>query len=512
VITALLWTIPFLTIQTSTIIPIETIMVKDPTRQIIQMQKGEIKRKSSNDPIPHQPESEFEFELEAEMVTQSHQNVAANDASSRSTSSKHQESCYEEHCIYLLPMLGWFIFSSALSLYNKYVFGKKYMAFPCPLLMTSLHFLVQFIVSYGLSKAFPLTLGGDQVDAMPWNVYNYVGIPCGFITSFDVGLSNLSLVRITLTFYTMVKSSSPIFVVISAYIFGIEKLTPILIITVIIISAGELLTVLGEVEFDLGGFVLVLSAAILSGMRWTVVQLQLQSLEPKLKSTIATMRILSPFMFGSMIFLSFAIERPWTKFAMVASGDTLDSDNSDSDVLFFKGSMDVFKTLGIGFGGALLALCMIICEFYLIMKSSAVILMIGGVVKELTTIIAGVTILGDEMNVVNSLGVVVVFSGVMTYKVSHYLQKKEKVYDSVDMDNDNNNVDSAAIHAAYSLGSGRSDGNGDFHDGPLNLDRDFDENEPEVDHNKGSRMNRRRQKKSKTDQQQPLVIVDAEII
>jgi hypothetical protein len=197
---------------------------------------------------------------------------------------------------------------------------------------------------------------------------------------------------------------------------------------------------------------------------------------------------------------------------MVASGDTLDSDNSDSDVLFFKGSMDVFKTLGIGFGGALLALCMIICEFYLIMKSSAVILMIGGVVKELTTIIAGVTILGDEMNVVNSLGVVVVFSGVMTYKVSHYLQKKEKVYDSVDMDNGNNNVDSAAIHAAYSLGSGRSDGNGDFHDGPLNLDRDFDDTEPEVDHNKGSRMNRRRQKKSKSDQQQPLVIVDAEII
>jgi hypothetical protein len=65
-----------------------------------------------------------------------------------------------------------------------------------------------------------------------------------------------------MTFYTMVKSSSPIFVVASAYVFGIEKITPALILTVLIISAGELLTVMGEVAFDLIGFLLVLSASI----------------------------------------------------------------------------------------------------------------------------------------------------------------------------------------------------------------------------------------------------------
>jgi Permeases of the drug/metabolite transporter (DMT) superfamily len=99
---------------------------------------------------------------------------------------------------------------------------------------------------------------------------------------------------------------------------------------------------------------------------------------------------------------------------------------------FFDTPRDALWTLGLGMVGATLAICMIICEFYLIMKSSAVVLMIGGVLKELTTIMIGVTIMGDQLNTVNSFGCVVVFSGVLLYKISHHLEN-QKVYDSVDM-------------------------------------------------------------------------------
>ena len=333
------------------------------------------------------------------------------------------QSFYADHCIYLPAMLGWFFFSGLLSLYNKYVFGSTHMGFPCPLLMTSVHFLVQFLFSYGLTKRFPTALGGDQIDEMSWDKFLGIAIPCGLVTSLDVGFSNLALVRITITFYTMVKSSSPIFVVLSAYFFGIEKITLPLILTVLIISAGEFLTVMGEVEFDTIGFCLVLTAAVLSGMRWTVVQLKLQSLEPKLKSTIATMRILSPFMFISMLFLSLVFEEPWTKFGPA----------NKSGIEYFSNPLDSLWTIGISLLGATLAIFMIICEFYLIMKSSAVVLMIGGVLKELTTIMIGVSVMKDQLNLTNSLGVAVVFSGVLLYKVSHHLEKKEKEYDSVDV-------------------------------------------------------------------------------
>lgn len=322
-------------------------------------------------------------------------------------------------------MLGWFVFSGLLSLYNKYVFGSKHLAFPCPLLLTSIHFLIQWGFSYTVTQKLS-HLGGQRLSNMSWSEYLGVAIPCGLVTSLDVGLSNLALVRITMTFYTMVKSSSPIFVVLSAYCFGLEKITWILILTVFIISAGELLTVMGEVEFDTTGFVLVLMASVLSGMRWTVMQFKLQSLRPPLPSTLATMRVISPFMFASMLFLSFVFEEPWHKFG------------PDANNAFFKNFDGIMSSIGLGLLGGIMAICMIMCEFYLIMHSSAIILMIGGVLKELTTILLGVTILHDKLNLINSLGIAVVFSGVILYKASLHLNDNDKesvdddvIYDSV---------------------------------------------------------------------------------
>lgn len=202
-----------------------------------------------------------------------------------------------------------------------------------------------------------------------------------------------------------------------------------MILTVFIISAGELLTVMGEVEFDSTGFVLVLMASVLSGMRWTVMQFKLQSLHPPLPSTLATMRVISPFMFASMLFLSFVFEEPWQNFSTNATN------------AFFNTFDGILLSLGLGLLGGVMAICMITCEFYLIMHSSAMILMIGGVLKELTTILLGVTILHDKLNLVNSLGIAVVFSGVLLYKASLHLNDAEKdhgadenaIYDSVDL-------------------------------------------------------------------------------
>lgn len=337
-----------------------------------------------------------------------------NSATSSPTDPSSVTAFYKEHCIYLPAMLGWFFFSALLSLYNKYVFGSSHLAFPCPLLMTSVHFLSQWGFSYTISSIYPVTLGGDQVSGMSWKTFLGIAIPCGLVTSADVGFSNLALVRISVTFYTMVKASSPIFVVLSAYLFGIEKITTPLILVVIVICMGELLTVLGEVKFDLIGFILCFIASVLSGMRWTVVQLKIQSLEPKLKSTFATMRILSPFMFLFMVGMSLVKEQPWNSL-----GEWIGS---------FE---DLIRTLSLAVFGASLAICMVFCEFYLIMRSSAIVLMIGGVLKELNTILFGVYVFGDELNAINILGCVVVFTGVILYKASLHVRKLEKQYDTL---------------------------------------------------------------------------------
>ena len=304
-------------------------------------------------------------------------------------------------------MAGWFLFSSLLSVYNKEVFGKDHMAFPCPLLMTTIHFLAQWIFSASVCAAFPQTMGGERVTRMSWKEWALLSIPCGLITSGDIGLSNLSMVTLSLTFYTMIKASTPIFVLGWAYLFGIERITWPLVGVIMVIAFGEFLTVEGEVHFQWKGFILCLSASILSGARWTLVQLKLQTMDPPLKTTIATMRLLAPSMFFSLLLISFAIERPWEKL----SGQGLEYE---------------INALSLGLLGASLAISMILCEFYLIMHASAIILMIGGVVKELITIILGVTFFKDKLNRINMMGCSVVFLGVILYKVIFHYEKKEK--------------------------------------------------------------------------------------
>ena len=87
------------------------------------------------------------------------------------SSSSATSTFYKRHCIYLPAMAGWFICSAALSSYNKVIFGKDRGAFPCPLLLTSIHFFVQWAFIFILSSMFPEFYGGDVVKNMSWNTY-----------------------------------------------------------------------------------------------------------------------------------------------------------------------------------------------------------------------------------------------------------------------------------------------------------------------------------------------------
>jgi len=319
------------------------------------------------------------------------------------------ERFYDEHCTYLPAMAGWFIFSAILSSYNKYVFGEDHMHFPCPLLLTSIHFLIQWVFSWTASEIFPEYLGTDRLRNMSWTEWMAISLPCGWVTSGDIGLSNVSLVTISITFYTMIKASTPIFVLVWAYLFGIEKITWSLLGVILVIAIGELLTVAGEVKFDLMGFLLCLTASMLSGARWTLVQLKLQTMEPPLKTTIVTMRLLAPSMFLSMIAISLLVENPIA---------TLHQDE--------KIQSELAELVALGVVGGVIAICMILCEFYLILKASAIILMIGGVIKEIITIFIGVNFFHDHLNATNLLGCGVVFSGVVLYKITFHLQKQEE--------------------------------------------------------------------------------------
>ncbi|KAL3943329.1 MAG: hypothetical protein SGBAC_002612 [Bacillariaceae sp.] len=342
----------------------------------------------------------------AERVLESVESSIAQ-ASNMSFENDNVTKLYNDHCTYLPAMLGWFIFSALITSFNKYVFGEAHMNIRCPLFLTALHFGVQWTFSHYACEFFPETLGTQRVKDLDWNTWAKIAVPCGLVTALDVGLSNLSLAVITITFYTMVKSSTPVFVLGWAHIFGIEKITSQLIGVAAVIAVGEFVTVYGEINFVLKGFLLCTAASVLSGARWTLVQLKLQKMEPPMKTTVATMRLLSPSMFFIMIFMSCVVEQPWNDFLNMSAND-------------------LWWVIVLGLGGGAIAIGMILCEFYLILEASAIVLMIGGVLKEMVTIVIGVSLFGDDLNGTKVLGMFIVFSGVILYKIVFHLEKAEK--------------------------------------------------------------------------------------
>lgn len=127
-------------------------------------------------------------------------------------------------------------------------------------------------------------------------------------TSLDIGLSNLSLKLITLSFYTMCKSSSLIFVLFFAFLFRLEAPSLRLILVIALITAGVLLMVFTTTTFSLTGLTLVLSASFLGGLRWGLTQILLKKRNMGMNNPAATVFWLAPSMALTLAIVTALVE------------------------------------------------------------------------------------------------------------------------------------------------------------------------------------------------------------
>ncbi|CAK7241455.1 MAG: hypothetical protein STHCBS139747_002917 [Sporothrix thermara] len=333
----------------------------------------------------------------------------------------------DKHVLWRLAYNGsliglWYLFSLSLSLYNKWMFGSN---FPFPLFTTSIHMLVQFLLSClvlyfvpslrpgaGASKGsnndgddddddddINGINGGAPAPTMTrWFYLTRIG-PCGAATGLDIGLGNASLKLITLTFYTMCKSSSLAFVLLFAFAFRLETPTLRLVAIIATMTIGVVMMVAGEVEFDTFGFFLVISAAFFSGFRWALTQMMLLR-NPATSNPFSSIFYLAPVMFVTL----FVLAIPMEGFSALAQG---------------------FRELAEKFGAArtpllilfpgTIAFLMTASEFALLQRTSVVTLSIAGIFKEVVTITTATLVFHDTLTLVNLLGLIVTMAAIVLY-------------------------------------------------------------------------------------------------
>lgn len=213
----------------------------------------------------------------------------------------------------------------------------------------------------------------------------------------------------------MCKSSSLAFVLLFAFLFRLETPTWRLVAIIATMTLGIILMVFGEVEFMLGGFLLVISAALFSGFRWSLTQILLLR-NPATSNPFSSIFFLTPVMFLVIICLAIPVEG----IGNLVKGFGVLADSWGP----------IMAPLFLLFPGCL-AFCMTASEFALLKRTSVVTLSIAGIFKEVVTITAATLVFHDTLTLVNLIGLLTTMAAIAAYNYIKISSMREKARDEV---------------------------------------------------------------------------------
>lgn len=289
-------------------------------------------------------------------------------------------------------VLFYYTFSISLTFYNKWLFHD----FKFPLTITIIHLAVKFVIALILRSLIQACTSIKPV-SLSWVTYAKIVTPTGITSALDIGFSNWSLVFITISLYTMCKSSAIIFILVFAIAFGLQKPHWMQVIIVMLIAVGLFMFTYESTQFNLEGFVLVLAASFLSGLRWSFAQILTQKEETGLRNPIDIIYHLQPVMILGLLPLAIAVE-----------GVRI---SSTEDFLGFTDIHTFTLTCTKLLFGACLAFMLAMSEYLLLSRTSTLTLSISGIFKEICTLYIA-SQKGDEMSALNFIGMVVCLCGI----------------------------------------------------------------------------------------------------
>lgn len=309
---------------------------------------------------------------------------------------------------------GWFSTSVLISIYNKWMFGEG-LDFPFPLFVTAYHQLCLFTFSFLVILIFPKLRPSQPQNSenekvlliIPLYIMVAHILPCAVASAGDIGLSNASLMFIPLSLYTMVKTSSLLFVLIFGLLFRLEKFSWRLVVIVVVMCVSVSMmtmkppakgSVSGNSQHSLGVVLILLASAFL-GLRWCFTQLLLKK-SKYTTNPILTIFYLAPGM-GIFLFIFALFLEGWVNFSSLPVW-------SDQGFVW---------TIALMTFPAVLAFVMTVSEFKLLTLIQILTLSIAGVAKELFTIAMSALIFGDTLSILNGVGLLITILNILWY---HY--------------------------------------------------------------------------------------------
>ncbi|KAL2719064.1 solute carrier family 35 member C2-like isoform X1 [Vespula squamosa] len=314
----------------------------------------------------------------------------------------------------------YFVLSIGLTFYQKWLF--KTYGFNFPLGAVTCHLFVKFVLS-ALIRCIRLCYKGPQYHVkLTWQNIICSLAPPGIASGFDVALSNWSIALITISLYTMTKSSTIVFILGFSLIFKLEKKSWSLIAIVATISGGLFMFTYKSTQFHVLGFILCLLASFSSGLRWTMAQVIMQKSKLGLRNPIDMIYYMQPWMLLPVIPITLWFEGPemYNNFKNINWND-------------FE---PIMLTVAAVNSGAVLAFVMEITEFLVVTYTSSLTLSVTGIFKEICILILAFEWKGDHISGLNFVGLLLCLGGIILHVIQKVLFNRSKVIESLEL-NDN---------------------------------------------------------------------------
>lgn len=227
----------------------------------------------------------------------------------------------------------------------------------------------------------------------------------------------------------MTKSTTIIFILIFAILLGLEKKSWSLLMIVVMISGGLCMFTFKSTQFNALGFSFLLFASLSSGIRWSFAQLVMQKSKIGLHNPVDMVFHMQPWMILAILPFALGFEGPRLLEGYSLLGGV---DRSVIYAMWIKISV-----------GAFIAFAMELSEFLVLSKTSSLTLSVAGIFKEICQLVLAVELNGDQLSVMNILGLIMCLMGICSHVIHKFsIYSKNRTEVSVQFDK---NVEQANI-------------------------------------------------------------------
>ncbi|KAK7425223.1 hypothetical protein QQZ08_008242 [Neonectria magnoliae] len=291
-----------------------------------------------------------------------------------------------------LYVVCWIGFSSSVILFNKWLLDT--LNFRYPVILTTFHLVFATIVTQIMARWTPI-LDGRKSVKMTGRVYLRAVVPIGVFFSLSLICGNLTYLYLSVAFIQMLKATTPVAVLISGWALGVTQPNLKQFLNVSAIVVGVIIASMGEIHFVTVGVLYQIGGVIFEALRLTMVQRLLSSADFKM-DPLVSLYYFAPVCAVMNGIVALVWEVPKCSMAEVY--------NVGLFTFFLNG---------------LCAFMLNVSVVFLIGKTSAVVLTLCGVLKDIMLVAASMAIWGTQVSGLQFFGYSIALGGMVYYKLGY---------------------------------------------------------------------------------------------